>query len=47
MPDLGVKKYQFYLVSFWFLVIAAYGSIFALAVTNNLSLDFASYVKGA
>ena len=47
MPDLGVKKYQFYLVSFWFLVIAAYGSIFALAVTNNLSLDFALYVKGA
>lgn len=46
MPDLGVKKYQFYLLSFWFLVIAAYGSIFALAVTNNLSLDFALYIKG-
>ncbi len=46
MPDLGVKRYQFYLLSFWFLVIAAYGSIFALAVMNNLSLDFALFIKG-
>ena len=44
MPALGIKKYQFYLLSFWFLIITIYLSSAVSALTNNLSLRFASYL---
>jgi hypothetical protein len=44
MPLLGIKKYQFYLISFWFLIITIYAAALSAAVTNNLSLRFASYL---
>jgi formate hydrogenlyase subunit 3/multisubunit Na+/H+ antiporter MnhD subunit len=43
-PFVGIKKYQFYLISFWFLIIAIYLASFASGVVNNFSLRFASYL---
>jgi len=44
MPLLGIKKYQFYLISFWFLIITIYVAAFSSGLINNLSLRFASYL---
>ena len=44
MPQLDFKKYQFYLISFWFLIATIYLASFASSLTNNLSLRFASYL---
>jgi multicomponent Na+:H+ antiporter subunit D len=41
MPDLGIKKYQFYLLSFWIFVIAAFALVFAAGMLNVVSLNFA------
>ncbi len=43
-PILDLKKYRFYLASFWFLIITIYAITFLSALTNNLSLRFASYL---
>jgi len=42
--SFGVKKYQFYLLSFWFLIITIYASSFLSGLTNTLALRFASYL---
>ncbi len=44
LPFLGIKKYQFYLISFWFLIATIYVASFAAGLTNNFSLRFASYL---
>lgn len=44
MPDLGVRNYQFYLISFWFLTIMIYFLSLNFELTNNMSLRFASYL---
>ena len=44
MPILGLKKYQFYLMSFWFLTIMIYFLSLNFSLTNNMSLRFASYL---
>lgn len=41
---LGLKKYQFYLASFWFLIITIYMMFFASNLIDGLSLKFASYL---
>lgn len=41
---LGLKKYQFYLASFWFLIVTIYLTSFLSDLTDNLSLKFASYL---
>ncbi len=42
--NLGFKKYQFYLISFWFLIITIYCVTFSSGLVNGLSLRFASYL---
>lgn len=44
LPFVGIKKYQFYLLSFWFLIATIYLSAFASGLTNALSLKFASFL---
>ena len=44
LPSLGIRKYQFYFLSFWFLIITIYLSSLVSGLTNNLSLRFASYL---
>lgn len=44
MPILGMKKYHFYLLSFWFLIATIYLSSLASNLTNSLSLRFASFL---
>jgi multicomponent Na+:H+ antiporter subunit D len=39
-----IKNYRLYFISFWFLIIVIYGSIFAADLTNSISLKFASYL---
>ncbi len=41
---LGMKKYHFYLLSFWFLIATIYLSSLASGLTNSLSLRFASFL---
>jgi formate hydrogenlyase subunit 3/multisubunit Na+/H+ antiporter MnhD subunit len=43
-PNLGFKKYQFYLISFWFLILAIYLAAFSSSSLNALALRFASYL---
>lgn len=42
--DLGLKKYQLYLVSFWFLILTICATVLLSGLTNELSLKFASYL---
>jgi formate hydrogenlyase subunit 3/multisubunit Na+/H+ antiporter MnhD subunit len=44
MPILGLKKYQFYLLSFWFLILTICVAAFASNLTNDIALRFASYL---
>lgn len=44
LPFLGLRKYYFYAISFWFLIGAIYSTIFASGFTNYLSLKLASYL---
>jgi formate hydrogenlyase subunit 3/multisubunit Na+/H+ antiporter MnhD subunit len=44
MPFLGFKKYQFYLISFWFLLATIYGISAASSQVNGIALRFASYL---
>jgi len=44
MPILGLRKYQFYLISFWALILLICLVSFASGLTNDLSLRFASYL---
>ena len=44
MPVLGVKKYNFYLLSFWFLIATIYLSSIACGLTNGVSLRFALFL---
>lgn len=44
IPVLTLRKFQFYLLSFWFLIITIYAATFLSGLTNNLSLRFASYL---
>ncbi len=39
-----IKNYRLYLVSFWILLFAIYGSVFVADLTNSISLKFASYL---
>lgn len=42
--SLNIKSYQFYLISFWFLITTIYLSSLLSGLTNSLSLRFASYL---
>lgn len=44
MPLLTLKKYQFYLLSFWFLIATIFGTVLLSGMVNDLSLKFASYL---
>jgi formate hydrogenlyase subunit 3/multisubunit Na+/H+ antiporter MnhD subunit len=44
MPVLGLKKYQFYLLSFWFLILIIGVTSFASGLSADLSLRFASFL---
>ena len=41
---LGFKKYQFYLISFWFLIAVIFAIAFMSKFSNDISLRFASYL---
>lgn len=43
-PTLELKKYQFYLTSFWFLIGTIYVVTFVSGITNSMALRFASYL---
>lgn len=44
MPQMTLRKYQFYLISFWFLIATICGSVLLSGLLNGLSLKFASYL---
>ncbi len=44
MPAMTMKKYQFYLLSFWFLIATICGTALLSGMFNDLSLKFASYL---
>lgn len=44
-PDfIGFKSYQFYLISFWFLISVIFGVILTIQFVDNISLKFAKYL---
>ncbi len=44
MAPLTLKKYQFYLTSFWFLIVTVCATVLLSGLVNDLSLKFASYL---
>jgi multicomponent Na+:H+ antiporter subunit D len=44
MAPLTLKKYQFYLASFWFLIVTIISTTLLSGLVNDLSLKFASYL---
>ncbi len=44
VPIIDMKKYQFYLISFWFLIFTIYAISFLSGLANGLALRFASYL---
>ncbi len=44
LTDFGLKKYQFYLISFWFLIVTICLTVLLSGLINELSLKFASFL---